>query len=193
MYSVSSLRNWFDHALAAVFERHDLNFAAATRGYLSGLLEAFAGTPRLTERAPGRAAHRSLGEWYLQAALSPAPARRREALRTCGDLALFVCGVFPGYVSARVAGHDYYANMGRSAYAELSRELPTDRSTFDTLACAFGVIADALGETVWGEDRQAGPLAAYERWLASESPLARERLAAYGIAPVPAASPHVRH
>lgn len=192
-HTTARLRIWFAHRLDGVFERRRMTVTNATHSYLAVLLTAFTQTPQLTGGACGRAVHRSLAERYFEAADSPASRLRREALRKRGDLALFVCGVFPGYVASRLVGQDYYEAMGRSAYAELAQQVPAERTIFSALARSFGSFADALGETVWGERAAADPLALYERWLAGGGTYVRERLAALDLTPVPAAPADVLH
>lgn len=193
MLTTTSLRHWFERGLAGVFERHSLNVARTTREYLAGLLAAFAAAPRLTRGSAGRAAHRPLTVSHMEALTGTGTEQRRRALRECGETALFMCGVFPGYVAGRLAGHDFYEAMGRGAYARLSGADDDAHATYGALADSFAVIADALGETVWGELGASNPLACYERWLAGGSAISRKRLAALGITPVPAAPGHVAH
>lgn len=193
MHTTACLQTWFERRLGSVFERRRITVAQATHSYLAALLTTFAGTPRLTDGACGRSAHRPLADCYFEAAGAASPCTRREALRRCGDLALFVCGVFPGFVTTRLVGQDYYRAMGRSAYAELAQEMPSGCMVFASLASAFGRFADALSETVWGESAATDPLALYERWLTEGGGYARERLAALGLTPSPAACADVTH
>lgn len=192
MHTTSSLSAWFEGGLSGIFNRREMGVASPTRSYLADLLATFAEASHLTRHARGRGVHRALTDWHLDACTAR-PAKRREALRARGDLALFVCGVFPGYVATRIAGHEFYSAMGRSAYAELSSAGEAGSLTFAELAEHFASFSEVLGEAVWGRDAPWDPLALYERWLASGSAAARARLTDLGLSPVPAAPADVRH
>lgn len=194
MQPIASLAGWFDRSLAGILQQNGVNAARATRSYLAGLLAHFARSESLVASGAGRAVHRPLAEhWGEARAASGSPPSQPRALRERGDLALFMCGVFPGYVSARVTGHDYYLAMGRSAYAELADM--TSGAAADTwaeLALGFPEFAEALNVTIWGDDRACDILSLYERWLAGRAALAHKRLAELGVDPLPLQT-HVRH
>ncbi len=185
MQTVASLVNWFERALARTFRHHRLNTTNGTRAYLASLLAGFAQSGPLTDFAPGRAWHRPLTAYWTDAALAVSRAGRQEALRRRGDIALFVCGVFPSYVSRRTTGHDFYLTMGRGAYAELAVASEGQESQrWSELAHGFPDFADALNMTVWGTRQEHSPLVLYERWLAGDGRLARSRLAEADISPL---------
>lgn len=194
MQTIVSLTNWFERALSKTVQRHGLNTARTTVTYLAGLLERFARADTLVTGARGRALHRPLAEHWIESRCGGEPSAVRRRLRHRGDLTLFVCGVFPDYVSGRASGHDYYLSMGRSAYAELAA-LPTEHqaSTWLELARSFTDFAEVLNAAVWGDQHPADPLLLYERWLAGGGQLARDRFATLGLVPVGASGCHVRH
>lgn len=193
MQTVASLAGWFDRSLAGTLQQYGLGTARATRRYLARLLARFAHNASFVDSAAGRAVHRPLAMHWADANAVDDAVARTGRLRRRGDLALFMCGVFPEYVSSRITGHDYYLAMGRSAYAELADLSGGNAAaTWFELATGFADFAEALNVTVWGDGGRRDVLALYERWLAGGGTLARERLTALKIDPVPT-QPHVRH
>lgn len=193
MQTIASLAGWFDRSLAGILQQHGVSAARTTRRYLAGLLAGFARSETLVTDAAGRAVHRTLAVQWAEAHAEQTPAARSRRLRGRGDLALFMCGVFPGYVSTRTSGHDYYLAMGCSAYTELADMTQGEAAdTWSELAAGFADFAEALNVTVWGQGLACDPLSLYERWVAGRGELTRRRLAALNIDPVPLQS-HVRH
>jgi len=194
MQTIASLTTWFERSLSKTVQRHGLNAARTTVTYLAGLLERFARSETLVAGGRGRALHRSLAEHWIEARCGGEPSTVRRRLRRRGDLALFVCGVFPDYVSGRITGHGYYLSMGRSAYAELAALPPgDDAATWLELAHRFTDFAEILNTAVWGDQRPADPFVLYERWLAGSGTLARDRFATLGLVPVGGPAGHVLH
>jgi len=194
LQTIASLATWFERSLGRTLQRHGLSAARTTVAYLAGMLERFSRPGPLVEGSAGRALHRPLAEHWVTARLAPGPCERERELRRRGDLALFVCGVFPGYVSGRATGHDYYLAMGRGAYAALAEQRgDVSAHTWRELARGFPDFADVLHAAVWGENAPTEPLAIYDRWLAGGGRLTRARLAAAGLCPVPAPPGNVRH
>ena len=190
--TIASLAAWFERSLSRTLQRHGLSAARTTVTYLAGLLERFGRPEPLVAGSAGRALHRPLAEHWIESRLDAGSPSR--ALRRRGDLALFVCGVFPDYVSRRVTGHDYYLAMGRGAYAELAAlAAGGDAVTWRELARGFPDFADALNAAVWGDGAPADPFTLYERWLAGNGRLARARFASLGTCPVSGPAGDVRH
>ena len=111
----------------------------------------------------------------------------RRTLRRLGDDALFVAGVFPDSLTRSLVQADYYAAMGRTAYARVSslEDRAALAALFAELAGKFGALCDVLNEVAARGNLGAVPnlLALYERFLRTGSDRARRLLAAEGILP----------
>lgn len=129
-----------------------------------------------------------LAELYLRAH-DAGPRERDELLRRVGDRALFLAGVVPESLARRLVGVAYYARIGRIAYAELAEELTGSRAgaargeLYGELAGHFAEFVGILGEVsehALGNARRC-LLSACEKWLATGSPSAAQRLRREGI------------
>ena len=139
-----------------------------------------------------RAAHRTLtlaaATLFAAASEARSPRERHLALRRLGDLALFMAGFFPDALARKPVDVDYYIRMGGSAYGTLANSpAATTReraftAVFRELAGKFGEFVEAIGE-ISDSGRRYTPrdiLRLYERWLATGSARARQRLDEHG-------------
>lgn len=154
--------------------------------YLLELLDAAVTRPE--RAAPPSPAEPSLAEALLLARLER-DAVRISRLRALGDRALFVAGVFGERLGRSLVGVDYYGQIGRAAYADLSRSLPGTRegrdwaALFRELAEDFLGLADVLagvGDRTRAQ-RDVDLLRTYDRYLATGSERDRRRLARAGV------------
>jgi hypothetical protein len=136
MLATDNLTALFRDLVRAAMSTQQVESTETTEFYLVHLLEAFA--------RPGRGdlLDPPLALDYLEAGHLPAH-RRYEKLKRVADTALFVTGMFFDSLERSLVGPDYYAALGRNAYARLSTE-PT-RSGLGTL---FGELAGRFPEFV---------------------------------------------
>ena len=160
-----------------------------TEFYLVQLLEAFArpGHPDLFDPP--------LALDYLQAFHLPA-AERYEKLKRVADTALFVTGVFVDSLERSLVGPEYYAAIGRNAYARLSAQSSRTAlaALFEELAGRFPEFARVLMEISAQElfRREQDTLRLYKRWLHTRGRHEADLLVRRGI--IPFAPPtHHRH
>ena len=101
----------------------------------------------------------------------------------------------------QVVDVDYYIRMGGTAYGTLASTTPTGvrqrtfASVFHELAQKFGDFVEAIGE-ISDRGRRYTPrdiLRLYERWLATGSERARQRLDELGVQLSPAAASRASH
>ncbi|MES2218550.1 MAG: hypothetical protein V4501_09080 [Pseudomonadota bacterium] len=91
-------------------------------------------------------------------------ASAREArLQKVGDICLLFSGLFPGMAEKRLVKISYFINLGRGAYATMSR---TSNDIFGLLAQQFVAIMDILQSAGQHAQQypQLMPLQAYELW-----------------------------
>ena len=155
-----------------------------TSFYVVNLLIGFLERPALDDDAPMAL---RLGE-----ALDAAGARQREILRQIGDLSLFRSGFFADSLQRKLVDLDYYASIGGTAYAALSRyETDAFASVFAELADNFVAFADVLSEVSERTSCSSNVdlLRLYERWLKTGSRRCGQLLVERGVVPAPPAKP----
>ncbi len=131
----------------------------------------------------------TLVELRMQAEAAPWGASINK-WRSLGDRALLTLGFFRENLRRRTVSADYYAEMGATAYATVSRRLRSPgapaHDVFAELADRFGpctdVIAEVRQEACESCDQDVVRL--YEEWLATGSPRLAERLRSLGVVPV---------
>jgi hypothetical protein len=133
-----------------------------TECYLVQLLETFARPGRRDLLDPPLAID------YLEAYHLPA-SQRYEKLKRVADTALFITGIFVDSLERSLVGPDYYAALGRNAYARLSARPPRASlaSLFGELAGRFPEFVRVLTE-ISAQDlfrRDEDTLRLYKRWL----------------------------
>jgi hypothetical protein len=111
---------------------------------------------------------------------------RREALRSVGDLSLFVAGFFSDSLNRKLVDIDYYVMLGGRAYESLSRfERETFAPAFAELAGSFVSFVDVLNDVSeqCTMTSNADVLRLYEKWLRTGSRRDGQRLVERGIVP----------
>lgn len=114
--------------------------------------------------------------------------------RELADRALYVTGFFRDSLTRRMAGLNYYMEMGSGAYQRLARLLHSPGegrgldAVFAELGEHFPACSDLLAEvredvTTGEEASDMEILRLYETWLATGSPRAAARLQELGVVP----------
>src|SRR5262245_43392767 len=142
MLTTGTLTAFFRDLVRAAMEAQQVRSSESTEFYLVHLLETFT-----------RPAHRDLLDPplaldFLEAMHLPAQ-QRYEKLKRVADTALFVTGIFIDSLDRRVVGADYYAGLGRNAYARLSALQPPRAALaplFRELARRFSEFVGVLTE-----------------------------------------------
>lgn len=194
------IRDHFHDQILTSLNHQRVSVGDGTAGYLVDLLTRFADPRRLFSQGADGLELRALAEHYADAAHADGAEQRRHALKRLGDVALFIAGVFSGYLNRRLVDVDYYVAMGCSAYRELhdyvgSRLRHEAAAVFDELARKFPLLVDVLAEVSAASNLGAANdlLRDYELWLRTGSPRALANLRGRGIEPVPATSPRFTH
>lgn len=181
MVETGTLTHLFRELIQRAMASLGVESLEATEFYLVNLLEGFArpGRPDLLDPP--------LGIEYLEAMQAPIP-RRVMKLRRVADTALFVTGMFAESLERSLVGPDYYATLGRSAYAHLSATSGSGGmgESFEELADRFPEFVRVLGE-VSAQDlftRDQDTLRIYRRWLAHGGSREAALLVRRGLIPV---------
>ena len=149
-----------------------------TSFYVVNLLTGFLQRPAYDDNTPMAV--------RLAEAINAAGAKQRDSLRQIGDLSLFMSGFFADSFQRKLVDVDYYANIGGSAYAALSRyETDAFSSVFAELADNFVRFADVLSEVSERAScaSNADLLRLYERWLKTGSRRCGQLLLERGVVP----------
>jgi len=193
------IRDHFRDQIQASLKRQHVAVNDCTAGYLVDLLTRFADPRSLFSHTADGPVLRALADHYADAVHADGAGQRKLALKALGDVALFIAGVFSGYLNRRLVDVDYYISMGGSAYRDLhdfvSARLAVADGVFDELSRKFPLLVDVLAE-VSEESRLGAPndlLRQYELWLRTGSPRARAKLERRGIHPTAQASIRVAH
>lgn len=180
MLTTSNLTMLFRELLQAAMAVQQVESSETTEYYLVRLLEEFARPSRPNLLDPPLAVD------YLEAANVPAPLRY-EKLKRVADTALFVTGLFVDSLERSVVGPDYYASLGRSAYARLSAHAPGAAlaESFGELAGRFPEFVRVLGEISAQElfRREQDTLRVYKRWLHTRGQREADLLVRRGLIP----------
>jgi len=193
------IRDHFRDQIQTSLKRQHVAVNDGTAGYLVDLLTRFADPRSLFSHTADGPVLRALADHYADAVHADGAGQRKLALKALGDVALFIAGVFSGYLNRRLVDVDYYISMGGSAYRDLhafvSARLAGADGVFDELSRKFPLLVDVLAE-VSEESRLGAPndlLRQYELWLRTGSPRARAKLERRGIHPTAQASIRVTH
>jgi len=115
MLSTTNLTALFHDMVRAAMAAQQVASSETTEFYLVQLLEGFARPVR------GNLLDPPLALDYLEAFHLPA-AKGYEKLKRVADTALFITGVFVDSLERSLVGPEYYAALGRNAYARLSAQ-----------------------------------------------------------------------
>lgn len=193
LHTERALRGYFHDALTQASRNQRVDTSDATLHYLSGLLADYARSDRLFDQTREGQRLQPLALIYGQALQAPSPRERGLLLQRLGDLALFIGGLFGGRLQRRLVDLDYCVRMGAGAYGHLG-ELARPGHAGGGLQAVFRELADGFGRFVGvlaeiGARRHGAgddPVRLWSLWEQTRDPQLAARLAALGLAPVPA-------
>lgn len=176
-----NLTEFFRELLQSAMRSQAVASSESTEFYLVRLLETFARTEHDWFERP-------LALDYLESFHSPLHDRYGK-LKRVADTALFVSGLFMESLHRKLVSADYYMQLGRTAYANLSAlssaisVLPGD--LFSELADRFPdfvrVLAEISFEELFRGDRHT--LRIYTRWMYTRSEQDARWLLRHGLIP----------
>ena len=175
-----SLTLLFRQLVRTAMAAQQVESSETTEFYLVQLLEGFARPGR------GELLGRPLALDYLEAFHLPA-SQRYEKLKRVADTALFVTGIFVDSLERSLVGPDYYASLGRNAYAWLSAQPPRASlaELFGELAGRFPEFVRVLAEISAQEifRRHEDTVRLYKRWVHTRGHREADLLVRRGIIP----------
>jgi hypothetical protein len=199
--STPNVQEFFRDSLDAAIARQKLEADDHTVHYVVNLLVLYTRADELYDDGPDGRSLPPLATLFAAASEARSPRQRYAALRRLGDLALFMAGFFPDALARKPVDVDYYIRMGGTAYGTLANAAPaTTRQrafadVYRELAGKFGAFVEAIGE-ISDLSRRYTPrdiLRLYERWLATGSERARQRLDELGVQLSPATASRASH
>jgi hypothetical protein len=171
---------YFKELVDAALQRQRLHASELTSFYVVNLLTTFVHSDN------GLSVDGEPLALQLARAMETGGAVQREALRTVGDVSLFVAGFFSDSLNRKLVDVDYYVKLGGRAYESLSRfERETFAPAFAELAESFVGFVDVLNDV---SERctvttNVNVLRLYEKWLRTGSRRDGQRLVERGIVP----------
>ncbi len=181
-----NLERYFLHHLERAARQQRVGLPPDVHRYLAALLSRHAHAGALFDQGPDGPTLPALARLYGHAVEAPDRRVRHLFLRRLGDLALFVTGMFAGWLQRRPVDADYFMDMGRAAYGSLAAEGASNEQVYDGLARDFPRWADLLDglcqQAPWQE--RLDPLRLYARWQRTGSARLRRRLLALGVHPL---------
>ncbi|MBX2869047.1 MAG: hypothetical protein KTR18_10245 [Acidiferrobacterales bacterium] len=185
-----SVESFFHESLIDLKERRQSEVSDSSLAYLVNLLSRFLHADQLFEwEKEAGFGLPTLAFMYGKAMHSPDRNQRISVLRRLGDVALFVAGLFGPGLTRKLAGMNYYIDMGGGAYGMVYNNLEKHRSgtmdpdVFRELSEHFPELVELLDEfaqdTSLRTDRDL--LTLYEHWLRNNNPATAARLAAQGV------------
>ena len=169
---------YFKELVEGALAHQRISAGELTSFYVVNLLTGFLQRPAYDDDTPMAV--------RLAEAVNAAGAKQRDSLRQIGDLSLFMSGFFADSFQRKLVDVDYYANIGGTAYAALSRyETDAFSSVFAELADNFVRFADVLSEVSERAScaSNADLLRLYERWLKTGSRRCGQLLLERGVVP----------
>ncbi len=181
----TSLSEYFRERLAEYAQVLEAPPQEDTCWYLGNLLVRFCRSEDFFAYEDGRFDLRPLALLYGDAVEARNEYERCLLLQQLGDTSLFMGALFPENYTHRGIGQDYLVGMGCSAYDYLADNARRGRHVFAELAGAFSVMLELVANACSGDQQMADEdiLALYERWRATQNPMAKRRLEALGIHP----------
>jgi hypothetical protein len=176
-----NLTEFFRDLLQSAMRSQEVRSSQESEFYLVKLLEGFAHTERDWFERP-------LALEYLESFHSPLP-HRYGKLKRVADTALFVSGLFMESLHRTLTSSDYYMQLGRTAYGQLST-LSSDVGTipsdlFAELEARFPDFVRVLAEISF-QDLFRGDVHTvriYTRWMYTRSERDARWLLRHGIIP----------
>jgi hypothetical protein len=180
MLARDTLQALFRDLVRDAMSTQQVESSETTEFYLVQLLTTFA-RPNQSDLL-----ERPLGVDYLEACHLPA-SQQFERLKRVADTALFVTGVFIDSLERSLVGPEYYAALGRTAYARLSATPPRAilADMFRELAGRFPEFARVLAEISEHEifRREQDTVRIYKRWLRTGGAHEADMLMRRGLIP----------
>lgn len=159
--------------------------------YLVNLLSQFMRSDKLfqIDELSGEAKPELLAKNLQDGLLGEGTGHRQKALKRLGDVSLYTAGFFSESLTRKVIDVEYYIDMGKCAYSNLSNIIPDEDFSrlFGELSDRFTKFVDVLSEisevTNATQKDPQNVLRMYDLWLRTSSEKAERQLKEVGIIP----------
>ena len=185
-----SIEGYFYESLTKLSERRGSDVSDSSVAYLVNLLSRFLHADQFFEwHQETGLGLQPLALMYGEAIHSQNRNQRISVLRRLGDVALFVAGLFGPGLTRKLAGMNYYIDMGGGAYGMVSTVLEgqggrsMDPAVFRELSERFPELVELLDEFAQDTSLRTDKdlLTLYEHWLRNNNPATASRLAMSGV------------
>ena len=189
---VKDMQAYFKDLVTDALERQRIKAGAHTEYYLVNLLTQFLHVDNLYDRDKdsGELRDEALASILKAATEAADHLNRHKSLKRLGDVSLYTAGFFSESLSRKTVDVDYYIDMGKAAYGNLSSIIPDQdfSKLFAELSERFDKFVDVLNEISEMTTSSQTPqdiLRMYEMWLKTRSGRAEQKLKDAGIIPAP--------
>lgn len=182
----ASPKDYFLEVLENAFQHLKMDASHLSKSYLVELLQFYILAKNLFsfDEETGRYKRDTLAELYLRAQNLP-PTQKIEQLKKLGDTSLYISGFFGDSLNRKVVDIDYYAEMGGTAYDNLSRITSDEKlsEVYSDFSQRFLGFVDALTLVSQKSSLQSNGdlLRLYDRYVSTGSRLAEEQLREKGM------------
>ncbi len=184
--------SYFKDLVDEVLEKRGLKTGIHTEHYIVNLLAQFMHAENLyaVDEESGIRRQEALAQIMKGAVEAADFLHKQKNLKKLGDISLYTAGFFSESLSRKSVDVDYYIDMGKAAYGNLSHIIPDEDFSrlFAELSERFDKFVDVLAEISEKTQLQNSPtdmLRLYELWLKTKSERAEQKLKDAGIIPDP--------
>ncbi len=189
---ITSTSGYFKEIVGQALAQRKIQTYPQVETYLTGLLEFYLDARNLHEEEfvteAGARKPKTLAELYMLATQSEVKTKI-ELLKKLADKSLYMSGFFGDSFQRKIIDVDYYAEIGGSAYYQLSSVTKEDTmakvySVFSTRFVEFMDVLTLISQNSLVQSNQS-VLRLYDRYLRTGSELAREKLTEIGVLTLP--------
>lgn len=120
----ANLKGFFFEGLSEINKKSLCPVPESIIYYSSDVLDKFALSQDFFETSEGKVREKILGMKLLEATQFTRD-EQKKIYKEVGDMSLLVCGYFSESVNKKIVDKDYYAQLGKMAYAHLNNVSPT--------------------------------------------------------------------
>ena len=177
---------FFFEMVDEAFQERNLDTYPHVKTYVVDVLKHYLVTENLydEEDSSGKKTRKTLAELLLTAANSHSR-QKIEQLKKLGDSSLYISGFFPDSFQRKIIDVDYYVDMGGVAYGALAQSSSDEMKAkmYGDFASNFPTFVDVLAFISQESSIQTNGdlLKLYDRYIATGSRLAEERLVEKGL------------
>jgi hypothetical protein len=136
----TNLTSFFFEGLSELNQKSLCPIPESVIYYSSNVLDKFALSDEFFETSEGKVRDKVLGLKLLEATQLPRE-EQKKVYKEVGEMSLMVCGYFSQSVNKKILDTQYYAQLGKMAYAHLNNVTPK----FLDIPHFYGIVATCFG------------------------------------------------